>query len=480
MKKPDFSRLRSRSFRAGGYGILVCCLALAIGVLVNLLATALPENLTHRDVTQQKLFTLSEQSEKLLDGLREQVTIYWVVQAGQEDDALEQLLHAYLAGGENLTLVQRDPDVYPDFLGGYGVTQGYNNSLVVESDKRYRYVSYSDIYSYDTSSYYTTGQYEMVFAGEQAITAAISYVTGEQVGIVYTTTGHGEATLGTTFSDGIRQSNMDLEELNPLTLQAVPENAGVVLIHAPERDFTQPELEVLEEYLGNGGSLLYISQPSRNEAPENLEALLADYGITANPGIVVEGNGNYYAMGLPYCLMPDIESHAITNPLADGNYYCMLPLSQGLTVAADLPEDVSAKALLTTSSRAFSKLAGYDMESFSREEGDVDGPFALAAVSVKTLEDGLESRLVWIGSSGITDEQTNLQVSGGNLDFFLNSLSWLCDQEDSVSIHAKSLGVSYLTMSDTTANILTIVLVILVPLLMLTIGLWISIRRKRR
>lgn len=480
MKKPNFSSFRSRSFRAGGYSILVCALALVIAIGVNLLASRLPESLTKKDVTAQKLFTLSTQSKTLVTELSQDVTVYWVVQAGQEDAAIEQLLNQYAALGSRLTVVKRDPDVYPDFLSQYGVSQGVNNSLVVVSGERYRYLSYYDIYVYDMDSYYTTGQYQTQFAGEQVLTGAVAYVTSETLPMIYLTTGHGEGTLSTSFADAISKANLETKELSLLTVEAIPEDAGAVFINAPDRDFTQEELDVLEEYLNNGGNLFYISQPARSERPERLEAVLETYGITASDGIVLEGNGNYYALATPYYLMPDLESHAITNPLIEENYYCMLPIAQGLTVTADLPENVSATALLSTSSKAYSKLAGYRLETYEKEEGDIDGPFSLAAASTKTLDDGLESRLVWIGSSGITDDQANARVSGGNQDLFLNALNWLCDQEQSVTIHAKSLTTAYLTMPDTTASILSIVVLAVIPGAVLAVGIILAIRRKRR
>ena len=480
MKKPDFSGFRSRSFRAGGYSLLVCALAVAIAIAVNLLAGALPESLTKQDVTKQKLFTLSAQSENLVSSLDEDITVYWVVQAGQEDANIEQLLSQYESRSTHLKVVVRDPDVYPDFLSQYDVSETYNNSLVVVSAQRYRYLSYYDIYTYDASSYYTTGQYTTQFAGEQVLTGAIAYVTSDSLPLIYLTTGHGEATLSTQFADAVSKANLETKTLSLLTVEAIPEDAGALFINAPDTDFTQEEIDILAAYLENGGNLLYISQPPKKQAPEKLEALLATYGITSNPGIVLEGNGNYYALSTPYYLMPDMESHAITNPLIDGNYYCMLPVAQGLTVATDQPENISATALLTTSSRAYSKLAGYQLTTYEKENGDIAGPFALAAQSTKTLDDGLESRLVWIGSTGITDDDANARVSGGNQDLFLNALDWLCDQEQSVTIHAKTLGTNYLTMSDATANILSILVLAVIPGTLLALGIVLNVRRKRR
>ena len=92
----------------------------------------------------------------------------------------------------------------------------------------------------------------------------------------------------------------------------------------------------------------------------------------------------------------------------------------------------------------------------------------------------MESRLVWIGSTGITDDDANARVSGGNQDLFLNALDWLCDQEQSVTIHAKTLGTNYLTMSDATANILSILVLAVIPGTLLALGMILNVRRKRR
>ena len=78
------------------------------------------------------------------------------------------------------------------------------------------------------------------------------------------------------------------------------------------------------------------------------------------------------------------------------------------------------------------------------------------------------------------DDVTNEMISGGNQDFFLNALSWMVDQEESISIHAKSLSYDYLTINSATASTLTIVVVALIPLAYLGVGLYIWIRRKRR
>ena len=108
MKKPNFSWKRvadsfsTRSFRAGGYSVAAAAIVLAIAVMVNVFAAALPASVTKFDTTANQLFTLSEQTEKLVGSLTDEVTVYWIVRSGREESYLESLLSRYQAEGEKM------------------------------------------------------------------------------------------------------------------------------------------------------------------------------------------------------------------------------------------------------------------------------------------------------------------------------------------------------------------------------------------
>ena len=470
---------KTRAFRVGGYSVLAAAIVLAIVIAVNIFTSALPEKATKLDVTSNQLFTISEQTENLLARLTDEITIYWVVQAGYEDETIGMLLDRYAALGENVTVEKKDPDVYPTLIRQYADSVS-NNSLIVVCGDRSRYVDYYEIYVYDYSSYYYDYSYDVSFAGESALTSAIDYVTNDELPKLYILTGHGEAAVSTTFESALQQENYETEELTLLTLEAVPEDADAILIYAPQSDISTEEKDMLLSYLQAGGKLFLITDPPEDGALSNFAELMSYYGVEAQEGIVIEGNQNHYAWGMPYYLLPDIESHDITGPLIDGRYYILLPIAQGLSVSSELRDGVSVTELLTTSSSAFSKTSGYAMDTFEKEAGDVEGPFALAVAVSEAVENG-ETRIVWISSASILDEETNMQVSGGNQDLFLNAVSWLCGEaESSISIHAKSLSYDYLTMSSGTASLLTVIIVGIIPLGYLAIGVTTWIRRKRQ
>ena len=211
----------------------------------------------------------------------------------------------------------------------------------------------------------------------------------------------------------------------------------------------------------------------------NLEALLAEYGMDTVDGIVVEGNSSYYALGSPVYLLPSLDSHTITSPLQEGGYSVLLSLAQGVTLQEDLRETLSVSPLLTTSDDAYSKTAGYGMTTYSKEDGDTDGPFTLAAAATETAEDGTESHVVWIGSTALLDDTYNQKVAGANQDFFLNCVSWTCQGEEGPTIHAKSMTTEYLTMNAATASMLTLVVVAVLPGGCLAWGIYTWIKRRR-
>ena len=121
-----------------------------------------------------------------------------------------------------------------------------------------------------------------------------------------------------------------------------------------------------------------------------------------------------------------------------------------------------------------------NMTTYEKEEGDIDGPFALAVAVTETLDNGGETELIWVSSAYLLDDATNQGVSGGNEDFFLNCLNWLCGSESGISIHAKSISNEYLTITSGASSMLTALVVVIIPAAFLAFGIVVWYRRKKR
>ncbi|WP_300282754.1 GldG family protein [uncultured Subdoligranulum sp.] len=469
--------LSTRTAKVGGYSFVLSLVVLAILIAVNVLASKLPTSWTQFDISAGQLYSLTSDTKVVVTNLQQDVTIYWISQAGKEDTVIQKLLDRYQELSGHITVVKKDPDVYPTFAQQYTEETVMNNSLVVESGDKNRYISYDNIYQYDTGSYYTTGSVSQSFDGEGQITSAIDYVVSTDLPQVYLLSGHGEAALSETFADELERSNYEtVEDFSLLNVDAIPEECDVLLINAPTSDISDEELTMLRSYVQGGGKLVVLSGPQENADLPNLQALLSDYGVTVNDGVVVDTNRDYYAFTAPYVLMPEIESSDITDPLKDGDYHVIVPIAAGLTVGED-NGGATVTSLLKTSTDSFSKAAGYAMTTYDKEDGDIDGPFTLA-VSVEDANAG--GRLLWVASDYLLDDMYNSYSSGANLDFVMNGLSWMIGNTDAVSIRSKSLDYNYLTISSSSAAWLKVCMIGIIPVGFLLLGLDEVLRRRKK
>ena len=465
--------LSTRTAKMGGYSVVLALIVLAILVAVNVLFSVLPSKFTQFDISAAQLYSLTSDTKVVATNLDKDVTIYWITQAGQESTVLDKLLDRYQDLSDLITVVKKDPDIYPTFAQQYTDETVVNNSLVVECGDKSRYISYDDIYQVDTASYYTTGSVSQSFDGEGQITSAIDYVVSDELPKIYLLSGHGEVALSDTFSNELTRSNYEtVEDFSLLNVDEIPEDCDALLINAPTSDISDEELTMLRDYVQGGGKLLVLSGPQKEASLTNLDTLLADYDVTVSDGIVVDTDREHYAFTAPYVLMPDIESSDITDPLTEESSHVIVPIAQGLTVGSN----GSVTALLTTSDEAFSKAAGYAMTTYEKEDGDTDGPFTLA---VSITDSTAEGKIVWVASDYLLDDIYNSYSSGANLDLVMNGLSWMIGKNDAVSIRAKSLNNSYLTISSSSATVLKVVMIGVIPVCFLLLGIDEVLRRRK-
>lgn len=473
-KRPGGHKLRSRiALKGGSYSLVVTVIVLAILIAVNILVSALPKTLTQYDISAAKLYSVTSNTKVVVNGLDKDVTIYWIVQSDKEDEIIENLLEKYENLSEHIKVVKKNPDIFPAFAQQYTSETVQNNSLVVECGERSRFIGYDDIYLYDADM--GAYSYEVSFDGEGAVTSAIDYVVNEDQPKVYMLEGHGEAELSSEFREQIEKENMELNTFSLLTADAIPEDADSILIYAPTSDISTQEKELLSEYVSGGGKLMVLAGPSEDGTLINLYSILEDYGIEAADGIVVDADREHYAFQAPYVLLPDIASSDITDPLIEENYYAIMPIAQGLMMREDA-ESAGVTALLTTSEEAFSKTAGYALSSYEKEEGDVDGPFALAV----SVEEENEGKILWFASSQFLDEMYNAYSSGANLDLAMNALSSMVGENEAVAIRSKSLNYNYLTISDSISSFLKTIMIVVFPLVYLGIGICVRVGRRKR
>ena len=487
--KKLLNSFKTRSFRVGGYSVFATLILIGIVVLVNVAVNAIPKRYTEIDTTAMKLFTLSEETRELVRGLDQDITIYWLTT--DPDESIGNLLDRYEGLSSHIKVQQIDPDENPNFIGKYDLSYYANNSLIVDGGDRFRYVKYTDIYvtefDYKDLEYYNYyGDYRKIesFDGEGAVTSAINYVKYAILPKVYYTTGHGEAALEKEYNNGLKLANVELNELLLVSAGQVPEDCDVLLVNQPSGDFSTEDMNAIQGYLDKGGRMLLVTSPEEKDGQRpNIQSMMAGYHVIEQSGLIVETDSRLYQSGYPIYLLPRIQSHEITAPLKSGNFRVIMPMSSGLQNDAEefWNAGETITSLLRTSSSSYVKKPNAD--TVEKEDGDVSGPFDVGILVEQEAEKGAVTKIVWFTSQFIADEKASQLVSGANEDMFINTVSYLAENESGISIHAKRLtkeAKDYLQVDNASATFWEIIIIGAIPLLLLAAGIYIFIRRRTK
>ncbi len=497
-------RWGERRLKNGSYSISVIAIAVAAAVAVNLIAAELPSQYMQIDVSEQQLYTLTEQTKEIVAGLEKDITLYYIVQDSNKDTNVSRLLERYEGLSSHITVEQKDPVRYPNFASQYTDSEVSENSIIAVCEDSVRVITYDSMYessfNYNYYTYETTG-----FDAEGQITSAIAAFASGDLPKLYTLTGHNELMINDSLAQSISKENIETESLNLITADEVPEDAACLLIASPSTDFSDEETAKILDYLQNGGKVILVTDYTGKEMP-NLASILEYYGVEEQEGIVIEGDSNYYVQA-PYYLVPDINSTEVTDGMTGGESYVLLAAAQGIHILEEARESLSISGILSTSDSAYSKTDVENMRTYEKESSDTDGPFDLAVLITEEVtaagaeeesgdteeesedaeeesesaeEETVVTKLVVFTSSAIMDASADQMVSGGNAKLFMNTVSWACGHASSVSVPSKSMSVSYLTLTAASSSFWSIIVIGLIPAAFLITGLVTWLRRRRQ
>ena len=477
LKQKIKDSMNKKYIKNGSYSVVISAVFVVIVLVVNMIVGSLPSKYTEVDVSAQKLYSITDDTKNFLKKLDKDVTIYQVVQSGSEDETIKKLLEKYEEGSDHIKVEQKDPVVNPKFTSEYTSDDVAANSLIVVCGDRSKVVNYSSIYEssidYNTYQSTTTG-----FDGEGQIDSAISYVTSEDLPVLYTLDGHGEKDLDSTLQEDIQKANIDIKSLNLITEESVPDDAACLLINAPTSDISESEKDAIIDYLENGGKAMIFSDYTE-ESMDNFDAVLKNYGVERTEGIVIEGDSQHYAQ-MPYYLVPTVNSTDAVSDFASKGYYVLMPYAQGIKKTDDVRDTVTINSLLTTSDSAYSKV-DVNSGTIEKTDDDIDGPFDLGVSITETLDDDKETQIVYYTSSNLMDSQINQMVSGGNEQMIMSSLNWMCssDETSTISVPSKNLQISYLTLTAYDVSFWKIMVMGIIPVVFLVMGFMVWLKRRK-
>jgi ABC-2 type transport system permease protein len=467
--------LKNPKLKYGGFASIITFAVVVAALVINLLFQQLGWQI---DMTKGDVFTLGQQSHEILDELEDPVTIYVLARRNDTDPMIMEALDRYRQASSLVSIEVVDADTNPGFVSRYDPNgEGLGNgSVIVATDRSYRVISAIDLYALNTSS---TSARVMGINVERRVTNALIYVATGRTPVIYVTTGRNEADISLIgdLADDLESENYEVRSLNLLQAPQIPDDTAVLLMFGPRSDLSEGEAQKVREYLDGGGAAMFMVDILAQPLPIFNEMLSA-YGMALGDGVIIEQDSNHRTSN-PFQLFPIYEDHEIVQPLLEAQEPTLFPYARPVEILATRPREVDITPLFATSDDAFARI-DLNQESMTPIEGDALGPFplALAAVATDLIANEEVYRIVLVGNARFMLPITPYGYLQGNRDFFLNSLGWLQNQGQSVTIRPKSTFQFPMQMTGTQVLIIAGVLVLVIPLGVFVAGLVVWLRRR--
>lgn len=483
---------KSNTFRNGGYSAISIAVMVAIVIIVNLIVSKVPIKYTQYDMSNNKMYTMSDTAKKIVKGLKKDVTIYYLVSDSKKESdvsitGVTKLLEQYESASSHVDMQIKNPELYPDFGQKYDAST--DTILIVECDKRYKTINYSDIYTLtNEEEVYTYGaSADYQFNGDGMIANAINYVTNAKLPSMYCLTGEGEQELDEELKSNLVAANMVVEDLNLVNEASIPENCDCLLINAPEYDINANATKAILEYLKNGGKTFIAVNNMSNKDMPNLASVLKEYGVEVQDGMVIERDAGYINSNLPNYCAPEFCDTEITEKFVAQNVRGLFDNVQSIKEIEGKRDTISVEPIMKTSSQAVLSNTSNDSEK------TVSGPFNLAVMITDTNENMEETdsedadssgatnaQLVVFGTDAITDPSLyQNRITTINAYLFLETIGCMCDYEDGVEIASKSMSDVSILITDKNIEFWLFVYMS-IPVILIAGGMTVVIRRRRR
>lgn len=464
------------------------------------------------DWTSTALYSLSEKSEKVVQGLDRDVEIVVLISPQKSQGTYgptRELLDRYAATSRRVKVRYVDPERNPveaqQFARQFGLDRP---SVVFIAGDRKKVVDADDLAEYDYSAMGMGGQPTIAaFKGEQKFTNALTQLGQTREPKIRFTTGHGEVPL-----DGLEERGLSslhellkgdgyaAEEWASLGQAAVPADTDLLVIAGPTANFVQPEIDAIGAYLDRGGRLLamldpVLSRTSPGLVGTGLEPLLAKYGVQVDNDIVVDPSNPLPGIGAETLFSNVYGQHPIVEPLSRPGLPMLVSLARSVRAVSG-PAGAKVTELLKTTPAGWGETNFAALDKVNRDDADLPGPLALGVAvggdskppapadddmpaPSPPAEDPKAPRLVVFGDSDLaTNQFWSLNV--GNSTAIANAVNWLVERKDLIAIPPKKTEQAHLTLSGSQLWHVWILVLGVLPGLAIAAAIGVRMRRRRR
>lgn len=469
--------------------LILVALLILIFIAINMWTQSL--NLNPIDLSQDKLYTLTDESKEKVKNIQKDVNIYFVEY--EEGDSNFDLAKQYTNANEKIKVEIVNASSRPDLASKYGLETG-NQGIIVECGDKYKVLTSSDLVTYDTSTY------ETISIAEQKLTSAIKSVTSDVIPKVYFLEGYSEFSLSSNMQYlNIYLANEvnEIKTLDLLSSGKVPDDCDTLVITTPSKDFDEIATNAIIDYINSGKNILWLNAALTKQTDmPNVAKILAMYGVKPfEKGVIRETDSSKMISGSADLIKPEIEYSTITKDIYNTTGLIFLNATKINLVDETALEElkVSKTELLHASDASYFR-TDFTIQTNSIADNEEKGKFLIGAELSKTVSSANEetgekekmSKLVIYGENYfITDYQMNSSYSTGiiqlayNKDLVLNSMSYLVNRQEDITARKNTGTVTYTATEQ--QDIIIRVVIFAVPILIIIAGIivWIIRRRKK-
>ncbi len=467
--------LNSKKFRYGGISVLFTIIIIAVIIVINLVVESMTERFNlKQDITAEGLYSVSDTTVDMLENLTEDITVYIMlteseVTANTGYNTANELLKKMVGySGGRLSLEYVDLLVNPNFRNNFENPDAiFSGSIIMKSAKREQIIDINDLY--DTSYDFNTGEeYVSGYQADRKFASAVHYVTTEELPSVAYTTGHGEMTDNAALTDVFTTNSYSVSEIALLT-EDIPEDLDMLVINAPSTDFSEEEIEKLNEYLtrSTANNLIITYNPQAGEL-ERLYRYLTEWGVEPSGGIVVDAERA--AGANPAMFVAELAEHDITTQIPVDAV--IVPGATSLDIVFD------ADGYRTTNVLAQSSGSAY-------VEGDesLQAPFPVVVLTQDNQyidNESVAHNVLFIGGWEMTSDYLLDNSAFQNNNLITASLDYMNPAVDAVLVDAVDFSNPQMIITGNTSIVILVTTVIILPLAFIAIGITVFLRRKNK
>jgi len=456
-------------------------------ILINAIFGALGEKVQLKyDLTENAIYKLDRQSISLLESLDKKINIYiMAVRRNFTGSAyLTQaynILEQYPRYSANLSLTFVDYAADPTFAAGFPGRQLEVGSILVVGDDGIRQLKLADLFNFTLSR---DGASMVIGSSraEEAITGAImEIVTGEVVRAALLV-GNG-AKKPAAFLSMLKDNNYDVVEINPFAAE-IPDDASVVFLFGPGTDYTEYEIDKIDDFLynnGNYGKTLFYTADSSSPTLPRLESYLAEWGVSVEDGAVYETSAERTYQYIPFYPVADYSDRLYKDMLYDARSTFLMPMARQIRILYEFRDANSTEMLLEFGASTVVRPSDAPAD-FTAEDAAVRGPLpALALASKRTAADGAalsRSNVIVSASTEMLDEKFIKNPSLTNGEYLLNLVNSLAKTNSTPKITPKSFAGRNLSIPTSAASTLGIILAGLAPACVFAFGAAVWLHRR--